>query len=130
MSQSLSSGNTTVSGNVTTTIGSIGLPAPTANQTIVSKYIEAAATGTTIHTVTAGKTFYCTGYIIGTKSGTPTLAGIVVNGVRVSSITFLQNTSQVVSGGILFVATTGQVITNYYDGAGTTADVSIWGFEQ
>lgn len=60
MSFQANSGQQTINGNVSTTITG-NLPHPSATQTLISKTLGGNGAWRTIHTTTAGKTFYLTG---------------------------------------------------------------------
>jgi len=113
-----------------TIVGGQSLPQPTSSQTLITKCIIAGNTGTTIHTVTAGKTFYCTGFVLGGNGAAA--AKITVAGTDV--IGFFVNATAgegcvPLSGGILFSATAGQtIVVNWAVGAGTV-NAGIWGYE-
>lgn len=111
----------TISGAVTT-----ALPQPGSGQTIVTKYVENANTGTTVHTVTAGKIFYCQGVTLSCNSAAD--MGITVAGTKV--LTGQVTTAQSVTfhGGIIFSATAGQAIAVTGIGAAENS-ATIWGIE-
>ena len=62
-----------------TTISTGGLIPVSA--TPVNVNVKAQSTGNTIYTITAGKTFYCTGLIISTLSGSGMVGDIIHNAV-------------------------------------------------
>jgi hypothetical protein len=122
MGMTTSSTTVTISGAVTT---SPNLPQPLATQTPVYGTCEAAASGTTVYTVTAGKTFYCTGILIST-AGTQN-AHILDAGVQKMVCYTTANLPVCVSGGVLFTAAAGHAITITAAAGGNSC--TIWGYE-
>lgn len=121
------------SGSVTATIAG-NLPAPSASQSLINKCdfgTIGTATSRTIHTVTAGKTFYCLGISVGSGStagnyriksdGTVVDRGIIGTGFSPCSK----------SGGVLFTTAATKAITIDLESGGDTAATStiIWGYE-
>jgi hypothetical protein len=102
-------------------------PAYRSSQTQVNKFVQGVATTTTIHTVTTGKTFYCLGLNVGMTATAP--AGVAVAGVTQITAPVLVNNSYSCQGGILFSATSGQLITIVHGGGGAFGYASIWGYE-
>lgn len=99
--------------------GGISLPQPTSTQTPVYGSCTTAASGTTVYTVPAGKTFYCTGAMF--YNAAAALADL--NGFKIATGTAI---ATVFSGGILFKATEGTNIVVTSTAAGNT--VGIWGY--
>lgn len=99
-----------------------------AGQTLICKNANAVANDTTVHTVTAGKTFYCLGCVLA-NGGATALQNIKVAGtVVVSSVVQASNSSPCLTGGIIFSATSTQAIT--VTGAGAVANYcTLWGYE-
>jgi hypothetical protein len=62
MSQTFSKGTVKVTGSVTTSIGSLGLPVTGTGQTLININQTGNSANQTVYTVTAGKTFYLYGY--------------------------------------------------------------------
>lgn len=121
------SGLTTVTGNVSSTISGL-LPSPSATQTIISKTTPVnSATNTTIHTVTAGKTFYCTGVLI--SSGAIANVGIQVDGTDVIITQLLAQSAVSGTGGVLFTAAATKIVRATTNSGGSNCTVSIWGYE-
>lgn len=116
----VSSGSSTIAGTV-----SQGLGIPATGQTVITKLVAAAADGTEIHPVTAGKTFYCYGVSFGSTAAQT--CGIKVAGTMRLQTNISANAPHLMSGGVLFSATTAQSITVY--SAGGSMYVSIWGVE-
>jgi len=126
MGMTTSSTTVTISGAVTTTPN---LVAPLATQSLVNAVLHQAADGSTIYTVTAGKTFYCLGFSVGCN--TASAGSLSVAGTR--KISWFLNA---VNGegfcsfghnGIIFTATAGQAITVTVGAA--NVDATLWGYE-
>jgi hypothetical protein len=125
MGASVNSGNVTaiITSGVTTS-----LPSPTVAQTIIQKGGSGQANGATIHTVTAGKTFYCTMVLIaGSGAGT---FGVTATGVSLLNQIVGSNDRVVITGGcspLFSVASTGTVLASCSAGTG---NIYISGWEQ
>jgi len=63
------SGLTSVTGNVTTTVQTLGLASPTATQTVVQIIMTNLTDQANLITVPVGKTFYCMGVSLGSGTG-------------------------------------------------------------
>jgi len=112
----------TINGGVTSS-----LPTPSLNQTIVTKYIYNQATGTVIHTTTAGKTFYCLGMTM-ILNGAASHCGVSVDGTQVLKTQLDAGVTNVVlQGGILFSCPATKQITLT---SGSNATINMWGYEQ
>lgn len=123
MGGTYNSGSSSIVGSVTTTQT---LPSLPTGATQITKYIANANTGTTIYTVTAGKTFYCFGVTLSCNSATE--MGLSVAATQVLSGQVTTAASVVFTGGIVFTATAGQAITISGIGAAENS-ASIWGYE-
>lgn len=133
MGISLTKGNVTVSGSVTTTIAG-NLPSPSGTQTIVSKgntktwTAVTAGAGTLLYTVTAGKTFYLTSF---------TISGSTAQQFEVRDSTTLAGTIRI--GGLAPASTPGSFVFPipmaftsglFYDcGANHSIGYTICGYE-
>lgn len=113
--------NVVISGGVQSTLPSL----PT-GATQITKYLANANTGTTIHTVTAAKTFYCLGATLSCNSAAE--MGLSVAGTATISGQVTTASSVVFTGGIIFTATAGQAITLTGIGAAENSG-TIWGYE-
>jgi len=129
MSMSNSSGNTSVTGNVTTTIGAIGILTPSATQTIINARSNTNGNAD-LYTVTTGKTFYLMGVwsqnsgVYSTKifknDGTTVVAWMQTTATNTTS------TSITAGGCPIWAYTSGQVVK----GNGGGQDYGVWGVEQ
>lgn len=106
----------------------INLPAPATGQTLITKYSSGSNDGAAIYTVTAGKTFYCLGVLLGGKSASQT-ATIKVDGTVVLSVWTLGSYMQLMTGGIVFTAAAGKAITLGWSGAAGEGLYDLWGYE-
>jgi len=128
MALNVNSGRTTadISGSVTTLNG------PPAGAVQIMKSVRTATTGTVIHTVTAGKTFYLQGYALSEGTAGANVVDLLCNAVIVaSSRCGATLPGAVVSAGASYlftVAATQTVSLATTSGAGNTT-VSIWGYE-
>lgn len=106
--------------------GSTGLPQINASQTFVSAKLTNAANGSTIYTVTAGKTFYCTGF--SPQGGGAGSVHIVSNcNLNPFSPSSTDGASCTMSGNVIAVFSAGTAIT-ITSGAAGNYDM-IWGYE-
>ena len=126
MAVTTQSGNTSVTGSVTTSISSIGLISPSAGQTMINVTFDAASTDTVLYTVTAGKTFYCMGYFLSTSTNAN--IGLKSDGVAVVKGTLSGNTGTSASGNLLFKTAATKNITGH-TGVATSLYGSFWGYE-
>jgi hypothetical protein len=123
MSQQTNTGLSNLNGTV-----SQALAIPATGQTLKQgSVVSNTATGFTVYTVTAGKTFYCTGLSVGCGS---TLNGyFVADGANKCIFMLSAQTSMSMGGGILFSASGGSNITVTHNGAGAHCQASVWGYE-
>lgn len=122
----LTSTAVTISGAVAT-----GMTGVATTQTQVNKTTGWVATGTTIHTVTAGKTFYCLGVSVSSKGATCNWH-IDTDGTAqiYGRVKADQTANQNVSGsGILFTCPATKAITLVHDEVGSNTSATIWGYE-
>jgi len=100
------------------------------NQKLVTANAQGVATSGVIHTVTTGKTFYMTGYMV-SNSG---LAGTFAISNLNASIYGYLNALGIISGGgsqgVIATATSGTAIRLTHGFGGSTGHATIWGFEQ
>jgi len=103
------------------------LPKAKTTQTLVSVCAVNQNTGTTLYTVTAGKTFYCLGLVMTNTNAA--IQRITADGTDVVSGICAINTTYTVSGnGIIFKALAGKnivinaTVNNNY--------VTMWGYEE
>ena len=120
----ISTQNVTVTGAVTQ-----GMTGISSGQTLVTAIADGVADGTTLYTVTAGKTFYCLGCFVATNQNSK-LIRLLSNGVLVlwASSPASTGAQQTASGGIVFKANATQTIT-VTGGTGTANYAGIWGYE-
>jgi len=113
-------------GNVLSSVGTNPLPVP-AGQTLKSGYQCLANSGTTVYTVTTGKTFYCLGVCYEAK----TTAGSynINNGGTILKAWVPTSAPVLLTGGILFSAPSGQAITIVHDSGAGLGSCQIWGYE-
>jgi len=128
-----SSTQVSISGGITTS-----LPTASATQNIVNfvKYQQTLTSGTPIdcYTVTAGKTFYCTGFSMANGANTSFGGKVLSDGVQVGAVTLGGGAAgtwggATLSGGILFTtaATKKVQIDGSFNGV---VNFTCWGFEQ
>jgi len=120
----INSGLTTaaITGTITATQA---LPAASGTQTLVNASWNSLATGGTAYTVTAGKTFYCLGFII--SCGAASIMEIKVAGTTKICFSGGTNVPCAATGGILFTAAATQAITIASSGAATYG--ALYGYE-
>ena len=128
MAVGVTSGNTAITGTVSANVTQ-ALPAIGTGQTFVRAGNTLQNDGTTIYTVTAGKTFYCLGVWLYGQSANTNIS-LQVAGTTVLRAAGLAATMPMVSasGGIVFVGTGNQAITVTGGGAGGN-NVYFWGYE-
>lgn len=96
--------------------------------TPICKYVYQVNTGTTIHTVTAGKTFYLMGYSL--NAGAAGDQGITVNGTQICKYYMAANAINNVAASkpIASAAATQTIVLTHGAGAGQGI-ATIWGYE-
>jgi hypothetical protein len=114
----------TISGNVNTA----GLDQPLASQAVICKCLNSCSNGATVYTVTAGKTFYCTGASV--ASAANAFVGVNVDGVATIVCEVLGATTALFTGGVVFTAAATKAITFYTNAGANTGFITVWGYEQ
>ena len=127
MGISLGSGITSVTGSVTVTAES-GLPAVGTTQTQKNGTATGAA-GTNIITVTAGKTFYCLGFIIGNGNGTARNMTLYDGTTTYINTHVAAGTSVSATGGVLFTVAAGLSLKINTNSGAADAYAAVWGYE-
>lgn len=121
-----SQANVTISGN-------IGLPKPTATQTVKTIMFSGKATTNVIYTVTAGKTFYCLGASIGHNGTDGREVGFACDGTQVTKqmvgAVATVGHAPTLSGGVVFTCAATKDITVISNTTGTLQGC-IWGYEE
>ena len=122
MGVNLSSGNTSITGNVSAVITTLGLSIPSASQTQVTAKLTNAANGATIYTVSAGKTFYMMGvWVYPSASSFITIGNI--------QLAYANNSiPATISGQVIDKIPANTAITLTTGVGGNYA--TMWGFEQ
>ena len=121
-----------VTNSVSITSITSGLTVPSSAQSVITANVGSSASGTTVYTVTAGKTFYCTGILITNMGagaaellfkldGTSKFAFLLPIGTGASG-----TSSFYLGGGILFTLAATKAITV----TGGTFSCTVTGFEQ
>lgn len=104
----------------------VGLLKPNSKQTIISKCLVNQPNNTTIHTVTTGKTFFCT-YIRIFNVGAGTLTSRINDGSNDLAFNiFSQSISIEYNNGIIFSSTTGTVIKLLTNVGNSTITMCGW----
>jgi len=110
----------------------VGLPAGTVGQALVNATVEAGATGATVYTVTAGKTFYVSGVTLtcNLASGAA-LIKLTVSGVT-KYIAQVDTTENHSAGSMtpIFTVPASTALILSHNGGGSTVHVTVWGWEQ
>ena len=117
--------------NVTGTVtAAAALPTVGTGQTLVRGSVSAAATGTTVYTVTAGKTFYCTGITYSNSAAGGALASLTINSVA-GRFPFngVVGIGQCLNGGILFSCPATATIVLVHNSGGSNVNCAVWGYE-
>lgn len=110
------------------------LPQPNTTQTIVNGYVSPCATGTTVYTVTAGKTFYMTGWTVTTWAAAATYTFTIQNGAA-RNFCSLQMDTDGGGQGIFSSATpifafpAGATVIIAHNTAGNNVACGVWGYE-
>lgn len=98
--------------------------------TMVNIEFSGVSTASNLYTVTAGKTFVCTGMNISNQSAATSGAwNILVDGAVKLRGGRLFGTEGCLSGGVLFTAAATKIISITHAWGVTSATGSIWGYE-
>jgi len=126
MAQSFSSGTQNVTGTVT---ASASFPAAGTGQTIKQGQGTGGA-GTTVYTVTAGKTFYCMGFILG--NGNASARNMTIyDGTTTWVNTYVPAGGNASGCGTtpIFTASAGTTIKLNTNSGAADGYLSVWGYE-
>lgn len=108
-----------------------GLTRPISSQTLVSIQLVGRSTTNAVYTVTAGKTFYCTGITYVNSGGTSQTINLYDGANSHAQVWLNQNSSaQVIGAPIIFKAAAGTNITVVHGFAGGYAGIYLTGWEQ
>lgn len=114
------------------TVDAIGNAGTAQSQSLVNATWSGAADGSTVYTVTTGKTFYCAGVAMGANAAGTTLNVLKVAGTSVVSSLTNQTSfaTALTSGGQtpIFKAASASAITANSGGAGNFG--TLWGWEE
>lgn len=128
MSMSNSTGKTTVSGSVTTTVTSLGIVSPGAGQTLKSGYVAGTGSAQTLFTPTAAKTFYLMGFSVDHTAAAYAQVYKADGSTIMTEARCAANANGVIPYGCPAEAYT---TANPLKGIGTaSAIISYWGYEQ
>jgi len=102
----------------------------TVTQTLVNASVRDVVSGSTIYTVTSGKTFYCMGVALGKGATANSYLDVkVATVIKVSVSSAVQDTVVVTAGACpIFTATSGQAIT--IESNNTNVIATMWGWEE
>jgi len=118
-------------GGLAVSVAPTGFTKPISSQTIISVAVTTKTSTNTVYTVTAGKTFYCTGVVFGNSGGSSEKISLYNGADTMVVAVCLTNTSVVIqSATVLFKCVAGTVITVIHGFGGATATVSLEGWEE
>lgn len=125
MGGTYTSGSSTINGDVAVT----AIPSLSTGQTQINVTAYNQADEATIYTVTAAKTFYCLGLLLGVS--TSSRVAIKGDGGTIVIQNRISNANAVLlSGGVVFKASAGTAIKIDHDIGAAEGHVSMWGYEE